>query len=211
MGLALAGETSSRGQGWGWPLALAVLAVALETAGLREVLRWDRAAIDGGEFWRLLAGHLVHLGWSHLLMNVLGLVLVWLLVGAAFSAIGWVVVLALSVAAIDAGFWWLSPELGWYVGLSGVLHGILAAGAVTTLFRDPERRLEAGVLIVLVAAKLLFEQLAGPVPGSNAVAGGAVVVDAHLYGAIAGCGAAIGLAAGTDILRGLRGSNEENR
>jgi rhomboid family GlyGly-CTERM serine protease len=211
MGLALAGETSSRGQGWGWPLALALLAVALETAGLREVLRWDRAAISGGEFWRLFGGHLVHLGWSHLLMNVLGFVLVWLLVGAAFSAKAWGVVLAFSVAVIDAGFWWLSPELGWYVGLSGVLHGILAAGAFTMLCRDPERRLEAAVLILLVAVKLAFEQLAGPMPGSNAVAGGAVVVDAHLYGAIAGCGAAIGLAARTDILRRIRGSNEEKQ
>jgi rhomboid family GlyGly-CTERM serine protease len=211
MGLALAGETSSRGQGWAWPFALAAAAVALEMAGWRELLRWDRLAIDGGEFWRLLAGHLVHLGWSHLLMNVLGLVLVWTLVGATFSAKAWGVVVAVSIASIDAGFWWLSPELGWYVGLSGVLHALLAAGALNILWRDPGRRLEAGVLIVLVAAKLAFEQLAGPMPGSNAAAGGAVVVDAHLYGALAGCGAAFALAARTDILRGLRGSNEDSQ
>lgn len=193
MGLALAGETSSRGWGWGWgwPLALTLAAIALETAGLAGSLRWERTAIDGGQLWRLLGGHLVHLGWPHLLMNVLGLALVWVLVGAALSSRAWGAVLAFSVLLIDAGFWWLSPALTWYVGLSGLLHAILAAGAVTVLWREPERRLEAGTLIVLVAAKLAWEQLAGPVPGSNAVAGGPVVVDAHLYGAIAGCLAAI--------------------
>jgi rhomboid family GlyGly-CTERM serine protease len=211
MGLALAGETSSRGLGWGWPLALAAAAVALEMAGFREHLRWDRLAIGGGEFWRLAGGHLVHLGWSHLLMNVLGLVLVWSLVGAAFSAKAWGVVVAVSIASIDAGFWWLSPGLDWYVGLSGVLHALLAAGAVNIVWRHPERRLEAGALILLLAGKLAFEQLAGPMPGSNAAAGGAVVVDAHLYGALAGCGAAFGVTARTDILRGLRGRKKDSQ
>ena len=31
------------------------------------------AAIAGGEWWRLLTGNLVHLGWWHLFLNEMGL------------------------------------------------------------------------------------------------------------------------------------------
>jgi membrane associated rhomboid family serine protease len=39
---------------------------------------------------------------------------------------------------------------------------------------------------LLVCGKLLWEQAVGPLPGSAEVAGGKVIVDAHLYGAIGG-------------------------
>ena len=49
-----------------------------------------------------------------------------------------------------------------------------------------ERSGEALILAVVVAAKVAYEQLAGPLPGSEATSGGAVIVDAHLYGVIGG-------------------------
>ncbi len=195
MGLALAEENASGLRSWGWPLLLAVLVVACEAADLAPLLRWDRAGVAGGESWRLVSGHLAHLGWAHLAMNLLGLGLVWLLAGSAFTGREWALVLALAVSAIDAGFWWMSPALLWYVGLSGVLHAMLAAGAMATVVRDRERRLEALVLLALLSAKLAYEQLAGPMPGSSAAAGGPVVVDAHFYGALGGVVAALVLAA----------------
>jgi len=73
--------------------------------------------------------------------------------------------------------------LQWYVGLSGLLHGMLAAGILASL---PERRAEASILGVVVAGKLVFEQLVGPLPGSESTSGGAVIVDAHLFGVIGG-------------------------
>ena len=42
-----------------------------------------------------------------------------------------------------------------------------------------------GILGVLIA-KLAWEQISGPLPGSAATAGVAVIVDAHLYGAAGG-------------------------
>ncbi len=76
------------------------------------------------------------------------------------------------------------------MGLSGVLHGMLAAGAIGLW---QERRPEAAALAILLAAKLTYEALVGPVPGSEATAGGAVVTEAHLYGAIGGLLAALGI------------------
>ena len=149
----------------------------------RLALRYERAAIGDGEIWRLLSAHFTHLGWSHLLLNGAGLVLVWYLVGRDFKIGQWLIILLVSVAGIDLGFWFLDPNLSWYVGMSGLLHGLLAAGILVGI---QEGRTEILILGGLVLAKLLFEQFVGPLPGSEASSGGTVIVDAHLYGAMAG-------------------------
>ena len=55
-------------------VVVALLAVcALLAAGgdeIRELARYERNAIEGGEYWRLLSGHLVHLGLGHLWPNL---------------------------------------------------------------------------------------------------------------------------------------------
>jgi rhomboid family GlyGly-CTERM serine protease len=153
----------------------------------REWLRFDRGGIAAGEVWRLLTGHFVHLGVSHTLLNLAGLVLVWILVGRTFTRPQWVYVMAGSVAAIDLGLWFGATQLEWYVGLSGLLHGMLAAGIAGGL---ADRSYEALVLAIVVAGKLAWEQLVGPLPGSEASSGGAVIVDAHLYGVIGGAAVA---------------------
>lgn len=188
MGLSKGDETrpgASPGLAWLVPGAIVLVALALIPGGDagREWLRFDRTGIADGEAWRLLTGHLVHLGVSHTLLNLAGLVLVWFLVGRAFTGRQWLWVMAGSVAAIDLGLWFGSPGLEWYVGLSGLLHGMLAAGIVAGL---AARSGEALVLAVVVAGKLAWEQFAGPLPGSEATSGGAVIVDAHLYGVIGG-------------------------
>ncbi len=175
---------------WQVPLAFALVgavAAAFGDAG-RELLRYDRAAIADGEYWRLLSGHFAHLGYPHLLLNLAGLLLVWLLVGRLYSTRRWILVAAISVLAMDAGFWFLDAGMRWYVGLSGMLHGLLLAGAIREIRSLPG---ESMVICVVVVAKLAYEQLAGPLPGSESAAGGAVVVNSHLYGAIGGALAAL--------------------
>ena len=170
---------------WIAAAVLAALAIVLESGGdgFRSVLAWDRAAIGTGELWRLVSGHLVHLGWSHLVLNLAGLALILWVVGGAYACWRWLLIAVISLVAIDLGFWWLDPSLEWYVGLSGLLHGLLAAGLLRgAIARDPE----ALVLAALVLAKLAWEQFAGPLPGSAETAGGNVIVNAHLYGAVGG-------------------------
>jgi rhomboid family GlyGly-CTERM serine protease len=179
-------------QAWLVPGTVVMIALALMLSGDsgRDPLRFDRGSIAAGEFWRLLSGHFVHLGVSHTLLNLAGLVLVWFLVGRAWTWPQWLLLMAASVAAIDLGLWLGSPQLEWYVGLSGLLHGMLAAGIVAGL---ADRNVEALVLAIVVTGKLAWEQFAGPLPGSEATSGGAVIVDAHLYGVIGGAVAAAAL------------------
>lgn len=174
-----------RSTGWLVPLGFTSfsLMALLPGAAAQRLLRYDRADIAAGELWRLATGHFVHLGSTHLLLNIAGLAVVWLLIGTGFTQVGWVLVTALSVALIDLGFWFLDPGLQWYVGMSGLLHALLVAGIISQIREAPG---ESTALGLLVAAKITWEQVAGPLPGSEISAGGPVVVDAHLYGALAG-------------------------
>jgi rhomboid family GlyGly-CTERM serine protease len=179
--------------GWLFPATLAFVALLAETGGepLRLVLRYDRAGLADGELWRLISGHLVHLGWSHLWLNLAGLLLVWILVGGVFSILQWCLIAIAAIAAMDAGFWFLKPELGWYVGMSGLLHGLFVAGIAGALINLPGMRREAAFLLLLVAGKLAYEAWSGSLPGSASVAGGNVVTEAHLYGAVGGLAAGV--------------------
>ena len=172
-------------------LALLVACLLLAAGGdeARELGRYEREGLANGEYWLLVSGHLVHLGAGHLWPNVVALAIVGLLFEDVFRNADWWRVSAASAAAIDFGLYALQPGVAWYVGLSGVLHGIVAAGALALVLRGQR---VGDVLAVALAAKLLFEQLAGPMPFTAESVGGPVVVAAHLYGAVGGLLAAAG-------------------
>lgn len=169
---------------WAVPTLIAVcLLLAAGGEDARELGRYERAALEGGEYWRLVSGHLVHLGVGHLWPNVAALAIVGLLFEDVFRNADWWRVSAASAAAIDLGLYGLQPTVLWYVGLSGVLHGIVAAGALALVVR----RQPVGIVLALgLTAKLVFEQVEGPLPFTADSVGGPVVVAAHLYGALGG-------------------------
>lgn len=174
-----------RSSAWLVPLFLAAFSAvaAVGGSGAQLWLRYDKTGIAEGELWRLVTGHFAHLGIAHLVLNLAGLGVVWLLVGGGYSWLSWVFVIAFSLAFIDFCFWFLDPGLGWYVGMSGLLHALLAAGIVRR-FRVAKG--EALLLAVVIVGKIAWEQLAGPLPGSELSSGGPVVVNAHLYGGLSG-------------------------
>lgn len=163
-------------------LALVALLLGLAATGEwgRGALRYERAALADYQWWRLLSAHLVHLGWRHALLNTLGVVLLWSLFARDFSPRRWLWIVVLSVAAIDAGLWFLRPAVQWYLGASGVLHGVLAAGACA-MYRRGEG-LGAALLLLLVI-KLIYEQQSG---SSLFVGDVPLVADAHLFGTLGG-------------------------
>ncbi len=176
--------------------ALSALLVLLYLAGDRVelALRYQRQEVLQGEWWRLLTAHLVHGSLRHLVLNIAGLYLVASLLREDFSRSEWMAVVAAVCTAIGSGFIWLNPDLQWYVGLSGVLHGCLAAGAI--VWWRSERPLLAAALTALLLVKLSWEQLHGALPLAGALP---VIVDAHLYGAIGGALAALAIIARRSI------------
>ena len=168
---------------YGWALlAVIALLAGLELGGdvWRDALSYDRAALASGQWWRLISAHFVHLDAQHMLLNSLGVVLMWALFARDYSPLRWLAIYLFSSLTISAGLWVLNPEVPWYVGCSGALHGVLAAGTLAHLRR---RDLDSWILAIIVVAKLTYEQLAGAMP----FAGDAhTIVDAHFYGAIGG-------------------------
>jgi rhomboid family GlyGly-CTERM serine protease len=152
--------------------------------GAVPVLRYERSAVLAGEAWRLVTGHLVHADLVHLGWNVLGVLIVAFLFARDYSWRAWLVILLVSTVTTDLGFLLLEPQLEWYVGFSGVLHGLMAAGLVAWLrtSRDAITWLVTG----LFAAKLAWEHFAGPLPFTAASLELPVVHEAHTYGAIGG-------------------------
>ena len=172
------------------PLTLAVVSIicTLFDSTLTPLLRFDRDMIAAGEFWRVLTGHLTHLGWSHLGLNLAGLLLIWALFGRELTTTRWLQVLFISSVGVSAGLWFGHPNLDWYVGLSGVLHGLFIAGALASIQQGHRRE---WLLLGIMVGKVISEQFFGPSPGSEQLAGGPVIVDAHLYGALSGAVAAL--------------------
>jgi rhomboid family GlyGly-CTERM serine protease len=150
-----------------------------------QLLRYDRSAIAAGGWWRLLTAHIVHLDAHHLILNELGLVLMWSLFAQDYDPVEWCAIVLGGALAISSGLWWLSPRVSWYVGASGVLHSVMAAGAAKHL---ATRAWDRWILIAGLGAKLGWEQWGGS-------AAPLIVVDAHLYGALSGfiLGAALSL------------------
>ncbi len=172
---------------YGWALlavcAVLVLITLTGDAG-RALLRYDRAALQSGELWRLVTAHLVHLDLHHVLLNCLGILLMWALFARDYTARQWLIVLLGSIAVIDAGLAVWDSTLRWYVGSSGALHGVMAAGTLAHLRRS-ER--DGWLLAAFLVGKLIWEQGVGALPLSGS---DPVVVDAHLFGAAGGLAAA---------------------
>lgn len=164
-------------------LAVCALLLLPELAGDygRALLRYERAGLASGQLWRLATAHIVHLDLEHAALNSLGLVLMWALFARDYALRQWLLIVLGAVLTIDAGLWMRDSTVAWYVGSSGVLHGVMAAGTVAHLRR---RDLDGWLLAAFLVVKIGYEQSSGALPFTDS--GAAVVVDAHLYGALGG-------------------------
>lgn len=145
--------------------------------------RFNRELVAQGKVWLLFSGHIVHLNWSHWLLNMAGLAIVAFFFSSHASFKQWLLVIVFSACVISAGLWWWMIEIRSYVGLSGVLHGLFLYGALREIRFFP---VSGYVLVAVLIAKLSWEFFNGALPGSEEMAGGRVLTEAHLLGAIGG-------------------------
>jgi rhomboid family GlyGly-CTERM serine protease len=149
----------------------------------RQILSYARIEVSEGQIWRLLTGNFVHLGWGHLVLNVAGLLAMAILFAEDRAPGQWGVDLFICSIATSLGLYFLNPEVYWCVGLSGALHGLFAVGAMVWVTSG----ISLGKwLLVGLGLKLLWEQTMGEMPFSGGIVGGAVITDAHLWGALSG-------------------------
>jgi rhomboid family GlyGly-CTERM serine protease len=172
------------GAAWpAWLVAGVCVAVALAGAGAHGLLEYRRAAILAGQWWRIVTGNVVHMGPTHLAMDLAGLGLLWILCAPVLAGLRWLAATIVGMLAVGLGLLAFAPQVAWYVGISGVLHTYWAAGSILLIaagFR------EGWLMIAGLAIKLVFEQTVGPMPFSESLLTEPVVVAAHLWGSVGG-------------------------
>ena len=164
-------------------LMLFLVSFLLQALDLVEASRFDRNLVEHGDIWLLLTGHIVHLNWSHWLLNMAGLAIVAFFFSPHASFKQWLSVVIVSACVIAAGIWWWLTDIQSYVGLSGVLHGLFLYGALREIRFYPT---SGYVLLIVLITKLAWEFFNGALPGSEDMAGGRVLTEAHLLGAVGG-------------------------
>jgi rhomboid family GlyGly-CTERM serine protease len=167
------------------PLIVLLLAVVLFMAEplSSQWLAFDRTQLDHGQWWRLLTANLLHTNLNHLLLNALGVVLLWALHGQYYRTLHYLLLVFLMCLSSTLGLYYFAPAMHWYVGLSGALHGIFMVGA----YFDIRHGLKSGWLLLLgVVIKVAHEQWSGASQQMAELIGARVAIDAHLMGTIAG-------------------------
>lgn len=161
-----------------------IIGFALVEPQASEFLRYDRQAIEVGEWWRFITGHIVHLGWEHTLLNLTGLVLITVIFLPELSFKLDVLALTICLFGTSIGLYCFSKELLWYVGFSGVLHGYFIYYLIRGYRALP---LPSLLAISAIIVKVIWEQSPwGDTRYTEALIGGTVAIDAHLYGTISG-------------------------
>lgn len=169
---------------WLPPLLVMSLILLLGLGGepARLALRFDRDAIEAGQWWRLLSGNFVHLGGWHLFLNEMGLLMLLLLCPERLSAAVWARRLVLVSLGMSGGLYFFVPATHWYVGMSGVIHGLFVLGLGRQIVSSRDL-IAAGCLAYLVG-KIAWEMVSGVPVSDEAAIGGTVLVESHLYGSL---------------------------
>lgn len=148
-----------------------------------EWLAYDKQQIVQWQWWRLITGHLLHTNSMHLLMNVTGLILLWALHGHYYPRFQYLIVFVLLCLGTSGAIYLFAPQMQWYVGLSGVLHGLFAIGA----YFDIQNKLKTGWLMIIgLWLKVLHEQIYGASENISQMISANVAIDAHLFGTLSG-------------------------
>ena len=185
------------------PTVLAIVCVllylpAMTDARWHDALDYRRSQIASGQAWRLVTAHLMHLNAAHLTLDVAGL---WLVAWIFARELGWkrqALALLAGVVFVDFGLWWFHPEIARYVGLSGALHALFAAGATGWMLACPATpanrdaraapmsllRTWGAALLIGLGAKLVLEN-AGDAFWLHATRFD-VVTAAHRWGSVGG-------------------------
>lgn len=187
-----------------WRVCIALMVLALIASywpHALENLRLDRDLAFDGQVWRLLSGHLVHLNTPHLMLNLLALLLLCELVWRDLDWRHGVGLLLFAAFGVSGALLAWHPDVAWYAGLSGILHGLWAGCAVHGSLaaspvpeqtmqpwqaRWPLPRRICAVALALLCLKLLMEFSFGPSQRTEQAIGGPVIAVAHAYGALSG-------------------------
>lgn len=152
------------------------------------VLEFDRQRILSGEIWRIWTGHLVHTNNSHFAQNIVASIIIYFTFFTAIKLSELLLYSFVFAALISVTLLCIYPSLGWYNGLSGLLHA-LAVYFSMRLARNKDNIFWVGLGIVWV--KVLIESIRAYSGYESLIGDMKVITEAHLIGAFFGTATAI--------------------
>jgi len=164
-------------------IILLTLMVYLFEPEASKLLAYYHNGIAEGEIWRLISATFCHTNFNHLVMNVLGLIITLALFVDLFKTIKIFPFIIFSSLFIGLCLFFFDTEVIWYVGLSGVLHGLFSYGVSADIAKKDSWGYLLGAGLVI---KIIYEQIFGASQSTVNLIAAEVLVNAHLYGAIAG-------------------------
>ncbi|BBN81631.1 rhombosortase [Pseudoalteromonas sp. A25] len=164
------------------PLTLIIVSTLLMAFDTHSFLAFDRELVSD-QWWRIFTGQFMHSNWTHLLLNVIGIVFIWVLHAEHRSALSYFCHIIFLALWTGIGIWLFCPEIEVYTGLSGLLHGVIVWGAI----KDIHVGMRSGILLFIgIWIKLIWEQVQGPSADVGTLINSRVAIEAHLIGAIGG-------------------------
>jgi len=161
-------------------VGLSVLAFLLPA---NAILAYDRNAILGGEWWRMLTGHWAHFSPEHFFYDTAAFGIAgWMIESRGHGNFGWLCALAAFV--ISWTMLLCNPQLQICGGLSGLATAAVVFLALNGLEEAGAWRWICGATLVLCGAKLIAEEMTGRFFVLQAPAGFALVPSNHIAGAI---------------------------
>jgi len=161
---------------------LCLIIYALSTENI-TALDYNRELIIDGELWRLITGNFNHTNIYHVLLNVCALAVISGLHYRYYSATVYLSLILILSIGVGAGIFLLSPSTQLYVGLSGILHGIIIVGAII----DVTKQYYSGyILIAGTIIKIINEQFFNSPIEMSKLIQAQVLTEAHLYGLVTG-------------------------
>lgn len=161
--------------------AVVILISVICTYYSADLFFYNRAAIEDGQYWRLFSGHFTHLNHWHLFFNMSGWVIIFLLGAWCLSYPTWIFLLLIYLLAISVLMYFFTPEVAFYGGLSGVLHGFF----LTILFNWIRQGYRiAFLLFILVLFKVLYETFIQDSFLTDELMNIEIVTEAHLFGVL---------------------------
>ncbi len=132
-----------------------------------HAMKFQPAAVNAGEWWRLLTHPFVHLTWYHLLLDASAFFLLYhgLIESKLSRRLGFVIASGVGSLLLS---WWAAPAIATdgLCGLSGIAHGLMAISAVEMLRagRRGSAEWRIGVLtFAIVVSKAAYEAISGHV------------------------------------------------
>jgi rhomboid family GlyGly-CTERM serine protease len=164
-------------------IILITLIVYLLEPQASQLLAYYHTGIAQFELWRLISATFCHTNFNHLAMNIAGLIITLFLFSDTFKANQIWPLIVFNSLFIGGALFLFEPNVIWYVGLSGVLHGLFSYGVLSDIGNKDRWGYLLGSGLLL---KIIHEQVYGTPESTVDLIGAPVLVNAHLYGALAG-------------------------